>query len=304
MPAMALSLDHPNDIQRLIPWQVDFRQLDPGPLATRLTVGAGRAVAALHIAMNRRVHQRGASPDGWMTFGIPRRDAIDSWQGRDLTAGAFLAFGDSDGFDGISTAGFAGNVISLKTSQMQALALSCGFDLETSPADARKVTSASRQASLARLDRCVTALLSDPDATWTTATEETLMLEALRILTDQSAHFDQSHAATRRRALTRAIDLMVAHLDEPVSIAQLARQAGASWRTLDRAFQEQFGYGPKTYYLRLRLGRVREHLLKAPPDCTITDVANQHGFWHLGQFARDYRLFFGELPSQTLGKGA
>ncbi|MCK5375915.1 MAG: helix-turn-helix domain-containing protein, partial [Acidobacteria bacterium] len=32
----------------------------------------------------------------------------------------------------------------------------------------------------------------------------------------------------------------------------------------------------------------------------VTDVANNWGFWHMGQFAADYRKMFGELPSQTL----
>jgi len=32
----------------------------------------------------------------------------------------------------------------------------------------------------------------------------------------------------------------------------------------------------------------------------VADVANRHGFWHMGQFAKDYRKTFGELPSETL----
>jgi len=31
----------------------------------------------------------------------------------------------------------------------------------------------------------------------------------------------------------------------------------------------------------------------------IADVANKWGFWHLGQFAKDYRSWFGELPSEA-----
>jgi len=31
-------------------------------------------------------------------------------------------------------------------------------------------------------------------------------------------------------------------------------------------------------------------------------MANRHGFWHMGQFAKDYKNLFGELPSQTLSK--
>ena len=33
----------------------------------------------------------------------------------------------------------------------------------------------------------------------------------------------------------------------------------------------------------------------------VSDVVNDWGFWHMGQFAADYRKLFGELPSETLG---
>ena len=32
----------------------------------------------------------------------------------------------------------------------------------------------------------------------------------------------------------------------------------------------------------------------------IRDIANRYGFWHMGQFAADYKKLFGELPSKTL----
>jgi hypothetical protein len=35
---------------------------------------------------------------------------------------------------------------------------------------------------------------------------------------------------------------------------------------------------------------------------SLADIANKWGFWHLGQFAEDYRLLFGELPSETYGR--
>jgi len=32
----------------------------------------------------------------------------------------------------------------------------------------------------------------------------------------------------------------------------------------------------------------------------IADLANEWGFWHMGQFAKDYQRQFGELPRDTL----
>ena len=39
-----------------------------------------------------------------------------------------------------------------------------------------------------------------------------------------------------------------------------------------------------------------------PSSTSITKVANRWGFWHMGQFASDYRKLFVELPSDTLGR--
>jgi transcriptional regulator GlxA family with amidase domain len=42
-------------------------------------------------------------------------------------------------------------------------------------------------------------------------------------------------------------------------------------------------------------------MLQAPAEVTsVIDVAFQCGFLNAGHFARDYRLAFGELPSETL----
>jgi AraC family transcriptional regulator, ethanolamine operon transcriptional activator len=42
-------------------------------------------------------------------------------------------------------------------------------------------------------------------------------------------------------------------------------------------------------------------LLRADPRSTrVIDVATEWGFWHMGHFAHDYRVMFGEAPSQTL----
>ena len=65
------------------------------------------------------------------------------------------------------------------------------------------------------------------------------------------------------------------------------------------AFREHFGVTPKTYLRAFRLNCVRKDLLVAAPKTPIADVANRWGFWHIGQFASDYRRQFGELPSQA-----
>ncbi len=50
-----------------------------------------------------------------------------------------------------------------------------------------------------------------------------------------------------------------------------------------------------------RLEMVRGQLLTARDEGkTVTGIAIEHNFFHLGQFSVDYRKIFGESPSETL----
>lgn len=300
--AIRLNLMHPNDLAEMTPWEMDFRQLDAGPLTTQLAVRTSRTSSVLKISLDAAVHQRGVSPDGWSTFGISRRGTVNSWQGCNMEHDAFLTFGNNDGFDGVSTDRFFGNVVSFNTSCFEKLAQSCGYNLATGGPAVRLLLSEDNARRMDWLEREIASLLGNPEEQWTEGVDEALMLGVLNILTNSEAHQDKSTAQTRRRALDRALEIMQDNFASPVSIEELCVESGASLRTLNRAFKERFGQGPKAYYVRLRLDNVREELLNGSSWESIADVANNHGFWHMGQFARDYRSFFGELPSETLKK--
>ena len=89
-----------------------------------------------------------------------------------------------------------------------------------------------------------------------------------------------------------------------LSSSELRRAAGVSERALRKGFVERYTLPPAGFLKAFRLNGARKELRRiASPELRITDVANKWGFWHLGQFAGDYRAWFGELPSQTLKRG-
>ena len=60
------------------------------------------------------------------------------------------------------------------------------------------------------------------------------------------------------------------------------------------------GISPHAYIRAVSLNGVRSHL-KNPdsPYTSVQDAAAAYGFWHMSQFALDYKQLFGELPSAT-----
>jgi len=108
------------------------------------------------------------------------------------------------------------------------------------------------------------------------------------------------HWSGAKLSTTRRRELLLAHTDEPLSILQVCSHLGTSRRKLNYCFQDVLGTTPVKYLRTLRLNGVRRVLRHAEKGVTVQDVAAHWGFWHLGQFAQDYRRLFGELPSTTL----
>lgn len=99
-----------------------------------------------------------------------------------------------------------------------------------------------------------------------------------------------------------AEEIMRARSDEPLSMASIAREVGVGLRSLQLAFIEARAMGPRDVLLRMRLERARERLQSAGPGETVTSIALDCGFAHLGRFPAVYRIAFGELPTETIAR--
>lgn len=104
-------------------------------------------------------------------------------------------------------------------------------------------------------------------------------------------------SASRLAALEAWID---AHLAEPLTLGRLCAQAGVGARCLQKAFEARRGMSPMRHVAERRFAAARQRLLQASPPETVTTVALDCGFDHMGRFAQGYRQIFGESPSQTL----
>lgn len=138
-----------------------------------------------------------------------------------------------------------------------------------------------------------------------TALEEQLLLTMTRVIGLWRDPFRPApmSAAARHRAAVRAREYIESNLEQPLKLEAMCRAAYCSARALEYAFRELFGVSPLAYAKCARLSRVRRDLLDAGvPRRSVTETATRWGFWHLGQFSKDYRSLFGELPSATLAR--
>lgn len=105
---------------------------------------------------------------------------------------------------------------------------------------------------------------------------------------------------THNATFERLNDYIERNLKLDIHPDELAAQAQMSSRALYSLFERHAGVSPKLFIRRKKFERV--HACLSDPQChvrSVTEIALDYGFLHLGRFSENYRLLFGELPSET-----
>lgn len=96
------------------------------------------------------------------------------------------------------------------------------------------------------------------------------------------------------RRLARVIEYMSCHLEDRITLDDLAREAGISVHHFGRRFRELTGMGPATYLTELRMERARR-LLKTT-DLPVADVAVRCGYPRPSAFSTAFLRHVGLTP--------
>jgi transcriptional regulator GlxA family with amidase domain len=86
-----------------------------------------------------------------------------------------------------------------------------------------------------------------------------------------------------------------AHIDRPITLADIARHAGLSPRSTTRHFQDQTGAPPLKWLLNARIERAKEML--STTDRTVEQVARESGFATGTTFRHHFTRIAGVSPS-------
>lgn len=291
-------------------WKQDYVQLHAGAFTGSLNSFQLGGIRLFSERMNRSVFQTGALPSGRLAFGMPLWSTGRSFIcGEDVGPGNLIVFSGQSGFEYLSPDvfeflgievdinGFEDPAFQSLVSQLEQV-LSSGrraipIDLKRGAKLRRLLHDILHEEGLderAREKPSSIAAFSRGLVGWILDMLETADVDDQERGPGTIRHWD-TIAEIRKLVADRQTC--------PISVAELTVELGVSRRTLQNACQEIVGLSPVQYLRALRLSEARRML---QGDNSVTSVATQFGFWHLGYFSRDYRQMFGELPSVTLAR--
>jgi AraC-like DNA-binding protein len=102
------------------------------------------------------------------------------------------------------------------------------------------------------------------------------------------------HAPDEYRRLTPALEYVVAHHGQPLTVSDVARRAGLSASQVQREFRRLFGMTVGDYILRLRL-LISRRRLRTTADA-VGRIATDCGFYDQAHFTRAFKKHTGQTP--------
>jgi AraC family ethanolamine operon transcriptional activator len=305
---------HTHDIdqqaEKLQQWDQSYVQLSPGRFEGRLIETWFGDIHFFREVTNQVIHERGCSRPGTRTFCVPlAMEGSATFRGTAWQRDMCATLGSDVEFDLRTSTSLDVIAVSFRADRLAEMAFESGID----PAGLERWLSSSCTVRLAgeRVDHLrrmlveVAMLIDGRSALLrnavVSASIEAAIYEAfLRLMADSIEVCRPSGSyLPRRQLVNRAIELAAAHPDALLTVGDLCRLLKVSRRTLQLYFEEVLQISPLQYLRAFRLSRVRALLHAQGGQVRIQDAAARWGFWHLSQFARDYKRLFGELPSET-----
>ncbi len=101
-------------------------------------------------------------------------------------------------------------------------------------------------------------------------------------------------------AVRTAVEMFTTHLEDPVSVADVAEAAGVSTRQLERMFKKTTGRSPLHYYRAIRMKAARQLVLYSKD--SMTDIALAVGYASSTPMIQNYEEVFGVHPAEDRDK--
>lgn len=302
------SQDANEQAHQLTRWQQEYTQLSGGRFYGCLDELVLERVQVFQEFTNQALYQQCQIDKDSLWLGIPARDQLCRINGQAVQANRIMCRSGDEHFELMTPDSFAIYGLVVNRAALQQVAALQGLPLA--------VDRLVQQPVLLLPEGVLTQLRTLLDL-WLAHTThpqaarlqqdfiQTMVLQILQQEQPDDAPVGMTRQAQiHRQAVVRKVQTYVeAHPEEVLTITQACAIAHVSRRTLQYSFESVLGVSPLRFLRCQRLNQVRRALLTGDAEQTVADIAARWGFWHAGQFAKDYKVLFAELPSATLAQG-
>lgn len=278
---------------------VEEKLLESGHfLGTINTVQTSHVIVS-NININRKVLQIGSAPPGYISFVICDPLVFYSWRKHEMKKGMIGVLWDKE-HQSVSGSGIKGLPISIEEKFFIQLCRIKGYPelVDLLRKSETLYLLENDLAKISQLTKFITQNKDLPNNTIYQLIEEKLLdllIKGISKTFTKKTDIDITHPK-----FVGVIDYIHDNLCNISSVRQICENTQVPERTVQRLINKKYNISPKIYLNNLRLNEVRKELKKDSNSSRVFEIASEYNFWHMGQFSKDYKNLFGELPSDTL----
>ena len=292
-------------------WDIEIRQLEPSVVNDTVTLLKAKDIYLGQFQFTGKTHQKGEFPPGRTFVFHCGEDSKILWRNKDVSSNSLMICPVGATLDATTKGVLASpHAITLPEelllSRLQNKELTLYKELVAAhdliPVDPNKIKTLKDI-----FDKYMKGAEEDPKLIDSNNYQNCLEEELISALIETLFSYENYNYPDTDTALSNIWEklekYMETHKNSPFRVSEVSQAVTVSESTINRLFNAKFGISPKSYLIKLRLNAAHQDLNQSSPDkIKIYMIANKWGFWHMGQFAADYRKLFGELPMETLNK--
>ena len=301
--AVFSSVEQLEEAAQALGWNIEYRQLSKGDFSAEFASMQCEGIDLSSERFNNHLDIPSEPPEGFVGIFLPhptvgRAEAL----GQALTKGDLVVFPPRSELEIVTRGVMRNETVWLSETEFLAAARALTpANRVHSSGSARIVRGNPRRVAAIRheIDSIRQTGRLDAETAWNVLASTILSMEEASSQSRAERLTNGTAAAVARRART----FIEENYHDTIRMQELCTYCGVGVRTLQRCFASHFQVTPSEFIKARRLNAARRNLVSAEPSSSsVTAIAIENGFGHLGRFSVVYRRHFGESPRETLAR--
>lgn len=299
--------DYRNAVQR---WSLDHTLLDAGQFYGYISLLDFGNVQVIKTGLSGSVLHRGEIPPGHRTLLIPAEaNQSTIWFNKKVEQDCIYVFPKSDTtIDATTYQNFNFYTVSIEDNHFERCMRDCNATNLYNTLTDQECTFSINKFHIHYISSFIQILFNrirqKPDLvnseSFINSVKYKLPYLLINIMNRRSLILQPEFNSKSAIAFNNSVEYILRNIKRNISVKELSKFSGVSARTLELVFSERFGVSPKKFIKSARLNKLKWEIYQSSGSRTVSDIAKQYGFNHLGQLSDDYQTFFGESPKQTI----
>ena len=284
-------------------WELDFKLLSKNDFSAYLHMFSSETFTLGRTKIHGKIEQRGRAPKGFRSIAIPvDYNSEFVWLSKKVSGNKLLIFPRDGVLDGVSFYDFDVYVVSIEESMLLQILENTAYVYSKKIFDGDEQALFLSKAFSKSFHNTANKFLNTPIVK---QEKHTILINniihfLLRFIEDSDESIISNPQKKKDVALRKAVAIINNEQESLFSVQQLCALTGVSERTLQYAFRDKYKVSPGEYIKAARLNCVKRELISLKGgNINISTVAGKYNFWHMGQFAKDFKAQFGILPSEV-----